>query len=101
MNTLEIKDSLEKDKSVNQDHTQFTSPETSSKRQGTSFVSQFESNSAPKKEKIRRLKSVLKMFMFIMVMQKQLRVLIFRFIKMKSLLLLGRQVVVSQPFYER
>ena len=50
MNTVEIKNSLEQDKTVNSDQTQSTAGETNTKHASTSFVSQFES-SAPKKEK--------------------------------------------------
>ena len=56
MNTIEMTNSLEKDKTVNQDHTQFTSTDTERKRQGTSFVSQFDSSSSPKKEKTNTVK---------------------------------------------
>lgn len=50
MSILDIKNSLEKDPSVNQDHTQYTSQQTEQKRPTTSFVSQFDSNSSSKKE---------------------------------------------------
>lgn len=42
--------SLEQDESVNQDQKQFTSPEVDNKRQGTSFVSQFDTHPSTKKE---------------------------------------------------
>ena len=42
--------SLEQDESVNQDQKQFTSPEVDKKRQGTSFVSQFDTHPSAKKE---------------------------------------------------
>lgn len=48
MNTV-VKNSLEQDKTVNPEQTQFTS-ETDQKRQGTSFVSQFETSNAQKKD---------------------------------------------------
>ncbi|TCB36938.1 phosphate ABC transporter ATP-binding protein [Acinetobacter sp. ANC 4910] len=48
MNTV-VNNSLEQDKSVNPQQTQFTSPETDSKRQ-TSFISQFDTQASAKKE---------------------------------------------------
>ena len=51
MNIVETKNSLEKGKSVNQDHSQFTATESEPKRQSTSFVSQFDTPSSNKKEK--------------------------------------------------
>lgn len=48
MNT-DVKNSLEQDKPVNPDHTQFTS-ETDQKRQSTSFVSQFDTSASTKKD---------------------------------------------------
>lgn len=48
MNTV-VNNSLEQDKSVNPQQTQFTSPETDSKRQ-TSFISQFDMQASAKKE---------------------------------------------------
>jgi len=42
--------SLEQDESVNQDQKQFTSPEVDKKRQGTAFVSQFDTSPSAKKE---------------------------------------------------
>jgi phosphate transport system ATP-binding protein len=43
--------SLEQDQTVNQDQKQFTSPEVDKKRQGTSYVSQFDTSPSAKKEK--------------------------------------------------
>jgi len=48
MNTV-VNNSLEQDKSVNPQQTQFTSPEADSKRQ-TSFISQFDTQASAKKE---------------------------------------------------
>ena len=56
MSTLDIKNSLKKDQTVNQDHTQFTTQDTEHKRPATSFVSQFESNTAPKKDQATTVK---------------------------------------------
>ena len=42
--------SLEQDQTVNQDQKQFTSPEVDKKRQGTAFVSQFDTSPSAKKE---------------------------------------------------
>ncbi|WP_425915128.1 phosphate ABC transporter ATP-binding protein PstB [Acinetobacter sp. TSRC1-2] len=42
--------SLQQDQTVNQDQKQFTSPEVDKKRQGTSFVSQFDTSPSAKKE---------------------------------------------------
>ncbi len=82
MNTVETKNSLKQDTTVNSEQSQFTSTEHQQKQANTSFVSQFES-STPKKEKIRQSNLVLKMYMFTMVNQKRLKVLIFKFMKMK------------------
>ena len=49
MNTIDTTNALEKDKTVNSDQKQFTSAETEPKRQ-TSFVSQFDTQTSPKKE---------------------------------------------------
>ena len=51
MNTVEMKNSLEHDRTVNSEQSQSALNETEQKRQATSFVSQFESSSTPKKEK--------------------------------------------------
>ena len=42
--------SLEQDQTVNQDQKQFTSPEVDKKRQGTSYVSQFDTSPSAKKD---------------------------------------------------
>lgn len=51
MNTIDTTNSLEKDKSVNPQQTQFTSSETPA-QQETAFVAQFETSA---KAKIRRM----------------------------------------------
>ena len=50
MNTVETKNSLRQDTTVNSEQSQFTSTDSKQKQASTSFVSQFES-STPKKEK--------------------------------------------------
>ena len=50
MSTVEIKNSLEQDKHVNSEQSQFTSSNVEQKKSNTSFVSQFET-ATPKKEK--------------------------------------------------
>jgi len=49
MNTV-VKNSLDQDQTVNQEHTQFTNPNTTSGQQGTSFVSQFDTQTSAKKD---------------------------------------------------
>jgi phosphate transport system ATP-binding protein len=82
MNTVETKNSLKQDTTVNSEQSQFTSTEHQQKQANTSFVSQFES-STPKKEKNTTVKLSAEMYMFTMVNQKRLKVLIFKFMKMK------------------
>ena len=67
---------LEKDPSVNPQHTQFTQ-DSLTQKPATTFVSQFDTqaeNKAPKSQI--RLKLVPQMYMFTMVKQKQLKALI-------------------------
>ena len=49
MNTV-VKNSLKQDQSVNPEQQQFISPDVNQKRQGTSFVSQFDTQTSSKKE---------------------------------------------------
>lgn len=51
MSTTETKSSLKQDKSVNQEHSQFSSTASTSASRSTSFTSQFESAAPEKKEK--------------------------------------------------
>lgn len=82
MNTIDTTNALEKDKTVNSDQKQFTSAETEPKRQ-TSFVSQFDTQTSPKKKQSKTSSSVLMMCMSIMVIAKRLKALISVFMKMK------------------
>ena len=51
MNTV-VKNSLDQDQTVNQEHTQFTNPNPTNGQQGTSFVSQFETPASAKKDQV-------------------------------------------------
>ena len=51
MNTIDIMNAVEKDKSVNPQQKEFTSSEAQVKQSDTAFVSQFETASSNKKPK--------------------------------------------------
>ena len=56
MNTIDIMNALEKDKSVNPQQTEFTSSEAQVQQSSTAFVSQFETASSGKKPKTSEVK---------------------------------------------
>ncbi|MBP7974730.1 MAG: phosphate ABC transporter ATP-binding protein, partial [Acinetobacter sp.] len=56
MNTIDIMNAVEKDKSVNPQQTEFTSSEAQVQQSNTAFVSQFETASSNKKPKTSEVK---------------------------------------------
>lgn len=72
MNTIDITNSLEKDKLVNTEQSQFTDKPLN---HGTSYVSHFEPHTSKSRTQLKS-RLVLKMPMFIMVILKPLKVLI-------------------------
>lgn len=72
MNTIDITNSLEKDKLVNTEQSQFTDKPLN---HGTSYVSHFEPQTSKSRTQLKS-KLVHKMLMFTMVTLKQLKALI-------------------------